>query len=123
MTYLGCLGMAVTGYGEAAKRAASSVFMPGAEQGGFEANDTSPPNPLAWDGQDVAGDMLDRSLASLALAASTVLDRTDRPATPALAKRLVGLRSIIPDPIPRNTPGPVVDEIYQAFRKELCPGG
>ncbi len=120
-TYLGCLGMAVTGYGEAAKRAASGTFMPGPEQGGFEANDTSPPNPLAWDGQDRAGEMLDRSLASLALAAVTTLDRIDRPAPPALAGRFDTLRSCIPEFIPRNSPGPVAEAIFGNFRTDIFP--
>jgi histidine ammonia-lyase len=71
--YLGTLGFAVVGYGEQARRAAQSVFLPGSESGGFVQNDIAVPTVLAWQGAMTAGSMLDRAIASLSLVATQAL--------------------------------------------------
>ena len=82
--YLGTLGFAVVGYGEAARRAAQAVFLPGSDSGGFVQNDLAVPTALAWEGQDTAGRMLDAALGAVAVVASQALHVSGRDAPPAL---------------------------------------
>jgi histidine ammonia-lyase len=89
--YLGTLGFAVVGYGEQARRAAQSVFLPGSESGGFVQNDVAVPTVLAWQGAMTAGSMLDRALASLSLVATQALVVTGRRPPPALRAALADL--------------------------------
>jgi histidine ammonia-lyase len=84
--YLGTLGFAVVGYGEAARRAAQAVFLPGSESGGFVQNDVAVPTALAWKGQEDAGRMLDLCLGAVAVTAQRAFEVTGRTAPPALAE-------------------------------------
>jgi histidine ammonia-lyase len=85
--YLGTLGFAVVGYGEAARRAAQAVFLPGSDSGGFVQNDTAVPTALAWEGQDAAGRLLDQALAAVAVVAGQALEVSGRAAPPALYRQ------------------------------------
>ncbi len=103
--YLGTLGFAVVGYGEAARRAAQAVFLPGSESGGFVQNDTAVPTALAWEGQDGAGRMLDAALGAVAVVAAQALLVTGRAAPPALRAELAAWREAAPPPDASAAPG------------------
>ena len=82
--YLGCLGMAATGYEEEARLYAQATLLPGSESGGFGQNDVASPVFLAWSKQEKAGECLDMALATLAPIALRALKVTDREVPPAL---------------------------------------
>lgn len=94
--YFGTLGFAAVGYGEAARRAAQAVFLPGSESGGFVQNDLAVPTALAWEGQETAGGLLDRAMGAVAVVASEALFVTGREAPPELAPHLAALRAAAP---------------------------
>ena len=82
--YLGCLGMAATGYEEEARLYAQATLLPGSESGGFGQNDVASPVFLAWSKQEKAGECLDMALATLAPIALRALKVTDREVPPVL---------------------------------------
>ena len=82
--YLGCLGMAATGYEEEARLYAQATLLPGSESGGFGQNDVASPVFLAWNKQEKAGECLDMTLATLAPIALRALKVTGRKVPPAL---------------------------------------
>ena len=94
--HVGTLGFAVVGYGEAARRAAQAVFLPGSESGGFVQNDTFVPTSLAWEGQDTAGRMLDAALGAVAVVAAQALEVTGRAAPPALRDQVAAWQAAAP---------------------------
>jgi histidine ammonia-lyase len=120
--YLGTLGFAVVGYGEAARRAAQAVFLPGSESGGFVQNDVAVPTALAWKGQEDAGRMLDLSLGAVAVTAARALEVTGRKAPPALAEtwafiELNGRTTGAP-----AGPGKIAGQVTDAIRRRIFGG-
>ena len=114
-TYVGTLGFAVVGYGEAARRAAQAVFLPGSESGGFVQNDTAVPTSLAWEGQDVAGRMLDAALGAVAVVAIQALEVTGRAVPPALGRRVSEWREAgPPEPAAPGARAAAVTRLLQA---------
>lgn len=80
--YLGCVGMSSVGFLEQARQAAAPVLMPGAEGGGYGANDVAPPTTLAWRREGDGGSALESCLSNLAVIALRALDVTDRRGAP-----------------------------------------
>ena len=119
--YLGTLGFAAVGYGEAARRAAQAVFLPGSESGGFVQNDTAVPTALAWEGQDVAGRMLDAALGAVAVVASQALHVTGRGGPPALQAQPAAWRAAASPAGAHAPPGLQADAIAQVLQAGIYP--
>ena len=75
--------MALVGYAEQARRAAQRSFLP-AGTAGSSQDDVAPPTFAAWESATRAGELLDASLATLAVIACEALRRSGRAAPPAL---------------------------------------
>jgi histidine ammonia-lyase len=75
--------MALVGYAEQARRAAQRTFLP-ASAAGSSQDDVAPPPFAAWEAATRAGELLDASLATLAVIACEALRRSGRPAPPPL---------------------------------------
>lgn len=120
--YLGTLGFAVVGYGEAARRAAQTVFLPGSEAGGFVQNDLAVPTALAWEGQETAGAMLDQALGAVAVVASQALFVTAGEPPPALAPFLGGLRAAAPPLEAAGSAGLRAEAATRVLRAGIYPG-
>ncbi len=119
--YIGCLGMAQTGIGEAAREAATRSFLPAGAAGGFGQNDVASPNVFAWTKAVAAGEALDAALAILAAIASQALFVTGRDAPAALAPLLATVRERFP-PVTASRPlGPDVDRLASAFSARALP--
>jgi histidine ammonia-lyase len=119
--YLGTLGFAVVGWGEAARRAAQTVFLPGSDAGGFVQNDLAVPTTLAWEGQEAAGRMLDLALGAVAVVASQALHVTGRQAPPGLRERLAGWRSVAPPATAHESPGALAAAVAQLLSASIYP--
>jgi histidine ammonia-lyase len=119
--YLGTLGFAVVGWGEAARRAAQTVFLPGSESGGFVQNDLAVPTTLAWEGQETAGRMLDLALGAVAVIASQALHVTDRQAPPALRDSLATWRAVAPAPTTHASPGALAAAVADLLSVTIYP--
>ena len=119
--YMGTLGFVVVGYGEAARRAAQAVFLPGSESGGFVQNDLAVPTALAWEGQDCAGRMLDAALGAVAVVASQALHVSGRSAPPALRHRLAAWRAVAPPPTTHAAPGRLTAAVTGLLQAEIYP--
>ena len=118
---MGTLGFAVVGYGEAARRAAQAVFLPGSDSGGFVQNDLAVPTALAWEGQDTAGRMLDAALGAVAVVASQALHVSGRDAPPALQQRLAAWRAVAPPPTTHAAPGLLAAAVTGLLQAEIYP--
>jgi histidine ammonia-lyase len=118
--YLGTLGFGVVGYGEAARRAAQAVFLPGSESGGFVQNDVAVPTALAWKGQEDAGRMLDLCLGAVAVTAVRAFAVTNRRAPPALAGTLAWIegRMQMADTA-RAGPGKIAGQVSQSITERI----
>ena len=121
--YLGTLGFAVVGWGEAARRAAQAVFLPGSESGGFVQNDLAVPTSLAWEGQEAAGLALDRALGAVAVVAAQALSVTGRPAPPALRDHLAAWQAAARPPACPTTPAARAEAVTRRLRDAIYPDG
>lgn len=119
--YLGTLGFAAVGYGEAARRAAQAVFLPGSESGAFVQNDLAVPTALAWEGQETAGRLLDRALGTVAVVASQALAVTGRGAPPALEPHLAAWRRAAPPLLGAASAGRLADALTRELRAGIYP--
>ncbi len=117
--YLATLGFAVVGYGEAARRAAQAVFIPGSESGGFVQNDVAVPTALAWKGQEDAGRMLDLCLGAVAITAARAFAVTGRAAPPALAGTLAWIERSQTADGSQTGPGRLSGEVTEAIRARI----
>lgn len=117
--YLGTLGFAVVGYGEAARRAAQAVFLPGSESGGFVQNDVAVPTALAWKGQEDAGRMLDLCLGAVAVAAVRAFEVTDRPAPPALRSIFALVEILRRESATVPAPGKIAGQVTDDIRRRI----
>jgi histidine ammonia-lyase len=119
--YLGTLGFAVVGWGEAARRAAQTVFLPGSESGGFVQNDLAVPTTLAWEGQETAGRMLDLALGAVAVVASQALHVTSRQAPPALRDSVATWRVVAPPATTDTSPGALAAAVAGLLSVTIYP--
>jgi histidine ammonia-lyase len=119
--YLGTLGFAVVGYGEAARRAAQAVFLPGSESGGFVQNDVAVPTALAWKGQEDAARMLDLCLGAVAVTAARAFEVTERKAPPRLAETLAFVETSART-AGRTGPGKIAGQVTDAIRRRIYGG-
>lgn len=117
--YLGTLGFAVVGYGEAARRAAQAVFLPGSESGGFVQNDVAVPTALAWKGQEDAGRMLDLCLGSVAVTAVRAFEVTDRQPPPALAAIAALVETLRRESATVPAPGKIAGQVADDIRRRV----
>ncbi len=117
--YLGTLGFAVVGYGEAARRAAQAVFLPGSESGGFVQNDVAVPTALAWKGQEDAGRMLDLCLGAVAVAAVRAFEVTDRTAPPALKAIFALVETLRRESATVPAPGKIAGQVTDDIRRRI----
>lgn len=117
--YLGTLGFAVVGYGEAARRAAQAVFLPGSESGGFVQNDVAVPTALAWKGQEDAGRMLDLCLGAVAVAAVRAFEVTDRAAPPALKAIFALVETLRRESATIPAPGKIAGQVTDDIRRRI----
>lgn len=88
--------MAIVGFLEAARAAATTTLLPGSEGGAFGQDDVASPVFPAWEKHETAGLALERSLAVLSAVASQALWVTSRPAPSALRRRLGQIRASVP---------------------------
>ncbi|MGD9507166.1 MAG: aromatic amino acid lyase [Geminicoccaceae bacterium] len=121
--YLGTLGFAAVGWGEAARRAAQTVFLPGSDAGGFVQNDLAVPTSLAWEGQEAAGRMLDLCLGAVAVVASRALQVTERKPPPALRDRIAGWRIAAPSAPAQQAPGALAAAVAERLSLSIYPQG
>lgn len=118
LTYL---PMASVAFIEAARQAASTTLLPGAEGGAWGQDDVVSPIFPAWQKQEAAGLALERALAVMATVSSQALWVTDRAAPPALRRRLERIRDAVPpvdDLAPRNL-GHDCARLAHALRAEI----
>ena len=94
---VGYLPMAIAGFLEEARAAATRTFIPAADAGVFGQDDVSTPAFLAWSKCMAAGQSLDSALAALAVAASQALHVLERGRVP---KRLAALLSLVRSRVP-----------------------
>lgn len=117
--YLGTTPMAAVGWGEQARRAAQTTFLPGPESGGYGQNDVATNAVPAWKAQEEAGRCLDACLAILAVIASQALHVTERRAPAALSSLLETIRAASP-PIERMTAmGERLDVVTKIFTDRI----
>jgi len=120
--YLGCLGMAATGYEEEARMLATATLLPGSESGGFGQNDVASPVFLAWSKQERAALLLESALAALAPIALRALDLMERQVPAPLAALAGAVRAHVPvdrddlelGPATEALAGWLRDRVYQA---------
>jgi histidine ammonia-lyase len=119
--YVAYLPMAIVGFLEAARSAASRTLLPGSEGGSFGQDDVASPVFAAWDKQERAGLALERTLALLAVIASQALWVTERAVTPGLAARLRQIRETVA-PVDERSPralGPECAVLAEGIRAEI----
>jgi len=121
-TYLGCLGMAATGYEEEARMLATATLLPGGEAGGFGQNDVASPVFLAWTKQERAGVLLESTMAALAPVALKALDITNRPVPQPLAALAEAVRTHVPVHEPGLMMGPATGALAEWLRRQVYGG-
>jgi len=94
---VGYLPMAIAGFLEEARAAATRTFIPAADASVFGQDDVGAPAFLAWPKCVAAGRALDAALAVLAVAASQALHVQNRERVPA---RLAGLLTLVRSRVP-----------------------
>jgi histidine ammonia-lyase len=114
--YLGCLGMAATGYEEEARMLATATLLPGGEAGGFGQNDVASPVFLAWSKQERAGLLLESTLAALAPVTVLALDITGRPVPGPLVELAEATREHVPVDQQGLMLGPATAELAEWMR-------
>jgi histidine ammonia-lyase len=119
---VGYVPMAVTGYLEEAKAAASRTFIPGSESAGAGQDDVAAPAFLAWAKETRAGRALDAALAGLAMIASQALHVTRRRAPPPLRGFVEALRAIVPPVGADRVLGPELMALADDFSGRVFAG-
>jgi len=118
-SYLGCLGMAMVGYGEEARLLAQASLLPGSESGGFGQDDVASPVFPAWSKQDRAGELLDMTLATLAPIAMRAYAVTGRPVPKPLEALAAEVSNAFPDDGHPEAFGPQLGRLAETFRKRI----
>lgn len=121
--YLGCLGMAATGYEEEARMLATATLLPGSESGGFGQNDVASPVFLAWSKQERAGLLLESALAALAPIALAALDITARPVPAPLSGLAGAVRTHVPPEREGLVLGPATGALAEWLRARVYAPG
>jgi histidine ammonia-lyase len=116
--HIGYVPMAMSGYLELAKTAASRTFMHGSDAGAGQ-DDVASPVFLAWGKEERTGRLLDASLAMLAVVASQALYVTERPVPPALREFTDLVRSHVPPLIEDRILGPQLSHLAEALTAEV----
>ncbi len=119
LSYLGCIPMALTGYGEEMRMLAQPTLLPGSESGGFGQNDVASPVFLAWSKQERAGLLLEQSLAGLAAIAARAYRVTGRPVPKNIEKLSREIASCIPDNDEFQTIGPPIARLAEQWRNTI----
>jgi histidine ammonia-lyase len=116
---LGYVPMAIIGYAEEARAAATRTFIPGSESAGSGQDDVAAPAFLAWPKEARAGRALDAALAGLAAVASQALHATGRAAPPPLAPLLATVRAHVPPVEADRVLGPELKRLADAFTSQV----
>jgi len=119
LPYLGCLGMALTGYEEEARGLATATLLPGSAGGGFGQNDVASPVFAAWSKQERTGELLELSLAGLATVSSRAYDVTGRPVPEALGWLEELVRQSVPLDDGLRPLGPATHALAEALRGRI----
>lgn len=120
---LGYVPMAIIGYAEEARAAATRTFIPGSESAGSGQDDVAAPAFLAWPKEARAGRALDAALAGLAVVASQALHATGRGAPPPLAPLLEAVRGAVPPVEADRVLGPGLRALAQRFTARVFGDG
>ena len=113
---VGYLPMAIAGFLEEARTAATRTLIPAADAGVFGQDDVSSPAFLAWPKCMAAGRSLDSALAVLAVAASQALHVLNRERVP---NRLADLLSLVRSRVPPVRADRVLGPEMQRLADEL----
>jgi histidine ammonia-lyase len=113
--------MAASWYGEAARDAASSTFLPPDESGSGQ-DDVALPTATAWIKEVRASEALDACLASLAVVASQAFHVTGREPAPPLRPFLAGVRSRVGPVVDLDDTGTEAEPLLAAFTEASVSG-
>lgn len=109
---VGYLPMAIVGFMEEARSAASRTFIPAADASVFGQDDVTAPAFLAWPKTMKSGTCLDACLAILAVASSQALFVTGRERVPdGLVPLLADIRRIVPAVTDDRVLGPELGQL------------
>ena len=121
---LGYIPMAIVGFLEEARSAASRTFTPPSDMSVFGQDNVASTAFLAWPKQEAAGRSLDACLACLAVVASQALHvRGTSARNPALADLLATTRSHVPIVAGDRVLGPEIGALCQVLRTRIYPTG
>ena len=116
---LGCLPMAIVGYEEEMRMLAQPTLLPGSESGGFAQDDVASPVFLAWSKLDRASQLLDQTLATVAVIAVRALDVTKRQTPEALRDLATLITYHFPDAGDIRPFGADISDLADAFRARI----
>lgn len=117
---VGYLPMAIVGFMEEARSAASRTFIPPADASVFGQDDVTAPAFLAWPKTMKSGACLDACLAILAVASSQALFVTGRERVPdGLAPLLADIRRIVPPITDDRVLGPELNQLADHLTAEV----
>ncbi len=117
---VGYLPMAIVGYMEEERSAASRTFIPAADASVFGQDDVTAPAFLAWPKTMKSGACLDACLAILAVASSQALFVTGRDRVPeALMSLLADVRRIVPPITDDRVLGPELGRLADHLTAEV----
>jgi histidine ammonia-lyase len=113
---LGYLPMAIAGFVEEARALAQRSFIPAVDASVFGQDDVASPVFLAWPKAEKAGQVLDRSLAVLAVVASQALHLTNRAPPSGPLRNLLGkVRESVPVVTTDRVLGPQLQALSAYF--------
>jgi histidine ammonia-lyase len=119
LSYLGCLPMAMVGYQEEMRLLAQPSLLPGSESGGFGQNDVASPVFPAWSKQERAGELLEQTLASLAVISTRAFQITGDVVPENLREVSADVRETVPD-LDRERPiGGQIAALARIWRERL----
>lgn len=117
---VGYLPMAIVGFMEEARSAASRTFIPPADASVFGQDDVTAPAFLAWPKTMKSGACLDACLAILAVVSSQALFVTGRERVPdGLASLLADIRRIVPPITDDRALGPELNQLADHLTAEV----
>jgi histidine ammonia-lyase len=121
---LGYLPMAIAGFVEEARSLAQRSFIPACDGSIFGQDDVASPVFLAWPKEAKAGQLLDRSLAILAITASQALYLTNRQvASEDLRHLLDVVRQVVPPVVADRVLGPELQVLSERFTARVFETG
>jgi len=114
------MGMNQVQWGEEIRQMAQPTFIPMSEGGGTAQNDTPNPGMIAFRKEAQVGEMLDASMAILAVTASQALWVTEREPAPMLRPLLAAVRRIFPPVESFRDPGADCERLWHAITGAMC---